>query len=128
MENKENNKLPPLTAAEEKAIYEFGQKQMKKMNEIGKHFANFDLDKAINDLKMEKKTSNDWNKELNDYLKSFNEKNHYTVYDPDGWNRSNFQFSWFEELITKEEFMKRTMSSTCLHNVNWDMIIDWSKK
>ena len=127
MENKENNKLPPLTDVELNAIDEFSKKQVNKMNELTKGFKDFDLDKVINDLKI-KKTSNDWYKELNDYLKSFNEKNHYTVYDPDGWDRSNFQFSWFEELITKEEFMRRTMFSTCLHNVDWNIITDWGKK
>ncbi len=39
------------------------------------------------------------------------------VYDPDGWDRMNFQFSWYEELITEEEYELRTMSSTCLHKV-----------
>lgn len=34
--------------------------------------------------------------------------------DPDGWDRKNFQFSFYEELITKEEFSKRLMVSTCM--------------
>lgn len=34
------------------------------------------------------------------------------VLDPDGWDRSNFRYSWFEEKITKEEFDKRLMKST----------------
>ena len=35
------------------------------------------------------------------------------IMDPDGWDRQNFKFSWFEELITEQEFHKRVMTSTC---------------
>lgn len=34
------------------------------------------------------------------------------VYDPDGWDRQNFQYSWNEELITKKEFERRFNEST----------------
>ena len=34
--------------------------------------------------------------------------------DPDGWDRQNFKYSWFEELITQQEFNIRVMSSTCI--------------
>jgi len=34
------------------------------------------------------------------------------VIDPDGWDRSNFQFSWYEEKITKDEYDKRLFNST----------------
>ncbi len=37
-----------------------------------------------------------------------------TIFDPDGWDRQNFQYSWHEELITEAEFQKRVFSSTCL--------------
>lgn len=38
-----------------------------------------------------------------------------TVYDPDGWDRQgNFQYSWYEEMITREEFERRLGSSTCM--------------
>lgn len=36
------------------------------------------------------------------------------VRDPDGWNRQNYQFSWFEEHITIEEYKNRIMYSTCM--------------
>jgi hypothetical protein len=36
------------------------------------------------------------------------------VYDPDGWDRQNYEFSWNVEQITREEFMRRAMMSTCL--------------
>lgn len=35
------------------------------------------------------------------------------VLDPDGWDRSNFQYSWFEEKISFKEYNKRLMHSTC---------------
>lgn len=35
------------------------------------------------------------------------------VYDPDGWDRSNFEASWAEP-ITLEEFRSRTYMSTIL--------------
>mgnify|MGYP001559222966 CR=1 FL=1 len=43
-------------------------------------------------MKQELKTSDDWDQEYPDI----------TVLDPDGWDRSNYQFSWFEEKITKD--------------------------
>ena len=47
------------------------------------------------------KTSSEWIKEVG-----------YEVLDPDGWDRSNFQYSWYEEEITYEEFQKRLINST----------------
>lgn len=32
--------------------------------------------------------------------------------DPDGWDRSNFQFSWYREKISNLEYEKRLCSST----------------
>lgn len=52
------------------------------------------------------KTSDDWDREYPNI----------TILDPDGWDRTNYQFSWFEEKITKEEFEKRMMHSTCIQN------------
>jgi len=49
------------------------------------------------------KTSEEWQKESN-----------VTIYDPDGWDRKNFQYSWYEELITRAEFEHRAMYSTCM--------------
>jgi hypothetical protein len=39
---------------------------------------------------------------------------HYTILDPDGWDRRNYNFSFRQELITEDEFGKRLMNSTCL--------------
>lgn len=41
-----------------------------------------------------------------------------TIMDPDGWDRSNYQYSFYEELITLEEFVSRRMFSTCIFNKN----------
>jgi hypothetical protein len=40
------------------------------------------------------------------------------VMDPDGWDRENWQFSWYEELITEEEFNRRLMESTIFRKRN----------
>lgn len=48
-----------------------------------------------------KKPSSEWIKEVG-----------YEVLDPDGWDRSNFQHSWYEEKITYQEFQKRLLMST----------------
>jgi hypothetical protein len=50
----------------------------------------------------ELKTSEEWQ---NIYIRT-------KVLDPDGWDRRNFQYSWFEELISLEEYQKRTSMST----------------
>lgn len=56
-----------------------------------------------------KKTSEQWQQE----------KSKIFVLDPDGWDRKNFQYSWFEELITESEYDRRVCSSTVVGiNVN----------
>jgi len=37
----------------------------------------------------------------------------FNVYDPDGWDRSNLQYSWYEEKITWSEYESRAIRSTC---------------
>ena len=49
----------------------------------------------------ELKTSEEWSKLCK-----------HIVLDEDGWDRENFQYSWHEERITREEFEKRFLSST----------------
>ena len=34
------------------------------------------------------------------------------ILDPDGWDRENFKYSFFEELISEEEFIRRMRFST----------------
>lgn len=58
----------------------------------------------VNDLK----TSEEWQK-FDPEIK---------VLDPDGWNRSNYQYSWYEEQITYLEYLKRRSISTVMWNKN----------
>jgi calcineurin-like phosphoesterase family protein len=60
---------------------------------------------------MIKKTSQQWYAEIPRELG-------FVIYDPDGWDRKNYEFSFNQELITKEEFIKRTFGSTVLSNKN----------
>lgn len=55
------------------------------------------------------KTSNEWIKE--------EEYTEIIIMDPDGWDRQNYEYSFNEELITKEEFFNRLSLSTCMHKV-----------
>lgn len=49
------------------------------------------------------KTSEEWDAEIQDGIR---------ILDPDGWDRKNFNYSWYKELITKEEFYNRRTLST----------------
>lgn len=57
-------------------------------------------------------------KHTSEYWQHSNGFKYLIVCDPDGWNRSNFEYSWFRELITKEEFQKRLSKSTVLRQSN----------
>jgi hypothetical protein len=57
----------------------------------------------------ELKTSEEWEEELAEG---------WIIMDPDGWDRKNFDYSFKEERITKEEFYKRLSLSTVLINSN----------
>ena len=74
-----------------------------------------------------KKTSAKWYEEINNFLKTKNKEFIFVIYDPDGWDRRNYEFSFNEEEITKEEFMKRTFSSTTMLNCGHDVIGEWEK-
>lgn len=45
---------------------------------------------------------------------AWNQEDGVTIMDPDGWDRANYEYSFNEELITKEEYEKRLNFSTCL--------------
>lgn len=62
-----------------------------------------DSQKIIKEGLSAKKTSSEWAKDCE-----------FDILDPDGWNRRNFQYSFYEELITKEEFNRRLFSSTVM--------------
>ena len=50
------------------------------------------------------KTSEEWQKECT-----------AIILDPDGWDRSNYDYSWSKEKITFVEYNNRLCLSTCLH-------------
>lgn len=50
-----------------------------------------------------KKTSEEWSKLMPEVQ----------VIDPDGWDRSDFEYSWHHEQITKEEYLRRRNLSSC---------------
>lgn len=54
--------------------------------------------------KIELKTSEEWQEQYPDIK----------VLDPDGWDRKNFKFSWYEEKISYAEFKVRIWMSTCI--------------
>lgn len=58
-------------------------------------------------IEEEKKSSADWFMELH------HEKG-VVILDPDGWDRSNFYFSFNEEPITKKEYLTRLGYSTII--------------
>jgi hypothetical protein len=57
------------------------------------------------------RTSKEWDELLCKPMK-------FKILDPDGWDRSNWSFSWEEELITKAEFKMRVMNSTVSGMIN----------
>ena len=57
------------------------------------------------------KTSQEWYDELR-------KTENITIMDPDGWDRTNYQYSFTEELITKEKFNERLSRSTVKGNIN----------
>jgi len=54
---------------------------------------------------MEKKTSKEWYDLASKEYK-------LKILDPDGWDRLNYDYSFYEELITEKEFIKRVLNST----------------
>ncbi len=57
------------------------------------------------------KTSQEWYDELR-------KTENITIMDPDGWDRTNYKYSFTEELITKEKFNERLSQSTVIGNIN----------
>ena len=42
--------------------------------------------------------------------------------DPDGWDRSNYEYSWEQEEITIQEFFIRVAESTCIYPEGFGII------
>ena len=59
----------------------------------------------------ELKTSNEW------YTILF-PNNEVKILDPDGWDRTNYQYSWYEECIAESEFKMRVLKSTVCGNIS----------
>jgi hypothetical protein len=57
------------------------------------------------------KTSQQWYDELR-------KTSNITIMDPDGWDRTNYKYSFTEELITKEKFEERLSRSSIKGNIN----------
>ena len=74
------------------------------------------LERTIGKLESEEeiKTSDEW--ENSDLPEMKGTK----VLDPDGWDRQNFDFSYYQELITKDEYLLRVGGSTCEWNRDKD--------
>ncbi len=75
--------------------------------------------KGINLLEQEKKiikkTSKEWELSVPAHYKLL-------ILDPDGWDKTNYEYSFNEELITKNEFMMRISNSTTICDLeffNW---------
>jgi hypothetical protein len=58
------------------------------------------------------KTSKDW-------LESVSPEYGLVIMDPDGWDRTNYHYSFNEELITIDEFKRRVFMSTIKCNRNF---------
>jgi len=54
----------------------------------------------------ERKTSQEWYAEIK-------EREGVEILDPDGWDRTNFMYSFHEERVAEDEFRKRLSLSTC---------------
>ena len=89
----------------------FTKMLLRKVNE------NIDiLERTIGKLesKEEIKTSDEWENSDLPEMKGTE------VLDPDGWDRQNFDFSYYQELITKDEYLLRVGGSTCEWNRDKD--------
>tara|TARA_R110000782_G_scaffold29041_3_gene72511 strand:+ start:189 stop:551 length:363 start_codon:yes stop_codon:yes gene_type:complete len=57
-------------------------------------------------IEEELKTSEEWG----------NMFERFTIIKPDGWDRKNFEFSWFKELITERQYVSRLTQSITSYN------------
>lgn len=58
---------------------------------------------------IELKTSEEWN-----------QIHKHCILDPDGWDRKNFKYSWYEQRINEQEFNARLAKSTTIGYLTWD--------
>lgn len=60
------------------------------------------------DKSAKKKTSAEWAAEQVGIL----------ILDPDGWCREHYEYSWYKELITFDEFSNRLLKSTVIQIIS----------
>ena len=54
------------------------------------------------------------------------EEHKLVIMNPDGWDRTNYDYSFHEELITKAEFVRRLSYSTTMSRVSiHDFLANW---
>lgn len=58
-----------------------------------------------------RKTSDAWHREIH-------ADGDVVIIDPDGWDRRNFEVSYYQEEITLEEFNSRIQQSTLCYKLN----------
>ena len=80
--------------------------ECQKCKSKGKGIYKEDLTYDEDDMsEKEKKTSKEWEDQ-------YKEKYRLHILDPDGWDRTNIQYSFYEEKITLDEFLDRLSNST----------------
>jgi len=60
------------------------------------------------------KTSKEWQSIVKEII----------VLDPDGWDRTNYEYSWEQEEISIQEYFRRVGDSTCSFPEGFDIIRD----
>lgn len=49
---------------------------------------------------------------------------HPKVLDPDGWDRKNYEYSWYQETINIKEYARRVRHSTCMYKLGVNSLPD----
>lgn len=60
---------------------------------------------------------NEFKQPSNIWYEEFMKTNKTRILDPDGWNRADYRYSFYEEEVTYLEFINRLMMSTCSYVV-----------
>lgn len=100
-------------------VLRLGHTKVRIPQAIFKKFADWYLQEqdAIESVLPTMKTSEHWYQELKI-------THNLIIYDSDGWDRKNFQYSFYEEKISFEEFHKRCMTSTISADDSFYTLID----
>ena len=116
-------------------LSKFDKKSGKWFNELQRLLPNSDESKVIVELVKDSFTpipgTNQGGQEVSLLMSNINNELRFTseiwneitnknsiILDPDGWDRSDFIWSFYRELITKETFENRKLYSTVLSNIN----------